>query len=79
MLTVLQDPGDVYEFVCDTTVQPSSIQTFEVVSMQCQFERKFKRSYETATEKELNQFIFTFVPPTLFGAGGGADSVVRYI
>jgi len=29
--------------------------------MQCQFERKYKRSYETATEKELNQFIFTSV------------------
>lgn len=53
-----QDPGDLYEFICETAVQPSAIQTFEIVSIQCQYERKYKRSYENATEQDLKQFIF---------------------
>lgn len=53
------DPGDLYEFICDPSVQPSSAPTFELVAMQCQFERKFKRSHETATEPELLQFSFS--------------------
>ena len=57
-----QDPGDLYEFICDSSVQPSAIQTFEIVSIQCQYERKYKRSHEQATEQELKQFIFTDSP-----------------
>ncbi|KAF8539447.1 VID27 cytoplasmic protein-domain-containing protein [Trichophaea hybrida] len=56
------DPGDLYEFICETTVQPSAIQTFEIVSIQCQYERKYKRGREHATEQDLKQFIFTDSP-----------------
>lgn len=54
-----QDPGDLYEFICDTSVQPSAIQTFETVSLRCQYERKFNKSHDHATESELQQFVFT--------------------
>ncbi|KAH0609394.1 uncharacterized protein H6S33_012880 [Morchella sextelata] len=53
------DPGDLYEFICDPSVQPSSAPTFELVAIQCQFERKFRRSHETATEQELHHFSFS--------------------
>ncbi|KAL7268199.1 Vacuolar import and degradation protein 27 [Rhizina undulata] len=56
------DPGDLYEFICDSNVQPSAVHTFELVAMQCQFERKFRRSHETATELELHQFSFSESP-----------------
>lgn len=59
VLILLQDPGDLYEFICDPSVLPSSVSTFELVAMQCQFERKFRRSHETATEQELHQFSFS--------------------
>jgi hypothetical protein len=59
MLTAKQDPGDLYEFICDSSVQPGA---FEIVSIQCQYERKYKRSHEQATEQELKQFIFTDSP-----------------
>ncbi|CCX06329.1 Similar to Vacuolar import and degradation protein 27; acc. no. Q1MTR3 [Pyronema omphalodes CBS 100304] len=59
------DPGDLYEFICDTSVQPSAIQTFETVSLRCQYERKFNKSHDHATESELQQFVFTdsSIPP----------------
>ncbi|PUU81575.1 VID27 cytoplasmic protein-domain-containing protein [Tuber borchii] len=56
------DPGDLYEFVCDPSVQPSSVHTFELVAIQCQFERRYRRSHETATEQELHQFSFSDGP-----------------
>ncbi|KAI5776840.1 VID27 cytoplasmic protein-domain-containing protein [Geopyxis carbonaria] len=56
------DPGDLYEFICDVSVQPGTVQTFEIVAIQCQFERKYKRSHETATERELHQFSFSDSP-----------------
>ncbi|RPA95041.1 VID27-domain-containing protein [Choiromyces venosus 120613-1] len=56
------DPGDLYEFVCDHSIQPSSVHMFELVAIQCQFERRYKRSHETATEQELHQFSFSDAP-----------------
>ena len=56
------DPGDLYEFVCDSSVSESEVGTFEVVAIQCQFERKYRRSHEKASEKELQQFNFTAQP-----------------
>ncbi|PWW80561.1 VID27-domain-containing protein [Tuber magnatum] len=56
------DPGDLYEFVCDPGAQPSSVHMFELVAIQCQFERRYKRSHETATEQELHQFSFSDAP-----------------
>ena len=56
------DPGDLYEFVCDSSVSESEVSTFEVVAIQCQFERKYRRPHEKASEKELQQFNFTAQP-----------------
>ena len=56
------DPGDLYEFVCDSSVSESEVGTFEIVAIQCQFERKYRRSHEKASQKELEQFNFTAQP-----------------
>lgn len=53
------DPGDLYEFVCDRSVQAGEVGTFEMVAIKCQYERKFRKPQEAATEKELQQFNFT--------------------
>ena len=56
------DPGDLYEFVCDASTQASEVGTFEVVAIQCQYERKTRKPHEAATEKDLQQFDFTKQP-----------------
>ncbi|RPB21451.1 vacuolar import and degradation protein 27 [Terfezia boudieri ATCC MYA-4762] len=53
------DPGDLYEFICESSVQPSAASMFELVAIQCQFERKYRRSHDTASEKELHEFSFS--------------------
>ncbi|OQV00362.1 hypothetical protein CLAIMM_05869 [Cladophialophora immunda] len=52
------DPGDVYEFVCDPSIQEEKIQTFLLAAIDCQFERKYRRSAQKATETELQEFYF---------------------
>lgn len=52
------DPGDVYEFVCDSSVQQEKIQTFLLAAIDCQFERKHRRSAQKATDAELEEFYF---------------------
>ncbi len=52
------DPGDLYQFVCDRSVPPGEVATFEMVAMKCQYERKYRKSESTATEKDLHQFLF---------------------
>ena len=56
------DPGDLYEFVCDSSVSAAEVGTFEIVAIKCQYERKYRKPNETATEKELKQFNFTEQP-----------------
>ena len=56
------DPGDVFEFVCDTAVPASEVATFEMVAVKCQYERKHRKPNENATEKDLEQFNFTAQP-----------------
>ena len=56
------DPGDVFEFVCDTVVPASEVATFEMVAVKCQYERKHRKPNENATEKDLEQFNFTAQP-----------------
>ena len=56
------DPGDLYEFVCDRSVQASEVGTFELVAVKCQYERKYRKSNETATEKDLQEFNFEEQP-----------------
>ncbi|ETI25087.1 hypothetical protein G647_04458 [Cladophialophora carrionii CBS 160.54] len=52
------DAGDLYEFVCDASVQEEKIQTFLLAAIDCQFERKYRRSAQKATESELHEFCF---------------------
>lgn len=52
------DPGDLYEFVCDSSVSPDKVATFESAAVQCQYERKYRRSFQQATEEELQEFSF---------------------
>lgn len=56
------DPGDLYEFVCDSSVTAGEVGTFEVVAIKCQYERKARKPNETATEEDLQQFSFTEQP-----------------
>ncbi|OJJ48639.1 hypothetical protein ASPZODRAFT_14766 [Penicilliopsis zonata CBS 506.65] len=52
------DPGDLFEFVCDPSVPGDKVATFELAALQCQFERKYRRSAQKATEQELQEFSF---------------------
>ncbi|OQO11327.1 hypothetical protein B0A48_05583 [Cryoendolithus antarcticus] len=52
------DSGDLYEFVCHSSTKPETAASFELAAAQCQFERKFRRSHEQATEEELEEFNF---------------------
>jgi hypothetical protein len=52
------DEGDLLEFVCDASTRPEAASTFELVATQCQFERKYRRGHEQATEEELQEFVF---------------------
>ncbi|KAL8819944.1 MAG: hypothetical protein Q9191_007622 [Dirinaria sp. TL-2023a] len=56
------DAGDLYEFVCDSSVQPGEVGTFEMVAIKCQYERKFRKHQEAATEADLQEFNFTEQP-----------------
>ena len=56
------DSDDIYEFVCDETTPPGEITTFEIVAVQCQYERKFRKSKDNATEEDLKQFSFDAEP-----------------
>jgi hypothetical protein len=47
------DVDDCWEFVCDASVKPETAALFERVALQCQYERKFRRSHEHATEADL--------------------------
>ena len=53
------DEGDVYEFVCDSSVTADQVATFGVAAIQCQYERKYRRSHDKATERELEEFNFS--------------------
>ncbi|CAJ2509362.1 Uu.00g143880.m01.CDS01 [Anthostomella pinea] len=52
------DVGDVYEFVCDPSVQSMSTEAFERIAKQCQYERKYRKHHNTASEADLQQFEF---------------------
>jgi hypothetical protein len=47
------DVDDLWEFVCDPSVKPETAALFERVALQCQYERKFRRSHQHATEDDL--------------------------
>ncbi|KAI9927719.1 hypothetical protein AWENTII_012642 [Aspergillus wentii] len=52
------DLGDLFEFVCDPAVPSDKVATFELAAVQCQYERKHRRSAQKATESELEEFSF---------------------
>lgn len=52
------DLGDLFEFVCDTSVPSDKVATFELAAFQCQFERKYRQSAQRATAEELQEFSF---------------------
>ncbi|KAK6074636.1 Vacuolar import and degradation protein 27 [Seiridium cupressi] len=52
------DVGDVYEFVCDASVQSMQLEAFERIAKQCQYERKYRKPHTTASEADLQQFEF---------------------
>ncbi|KAF2688047.1 vacuolar import and degradation protein-like protein [Lentithecium fluviatile CBS 122367] len=52
------DVGDLWEFVCDASVKPETAALFERVALQCQYERKFRRSHEHATEEDLEALAY---------------------
>lgn len=52
------DAGDLYEFVCDRSITTSQVQAFEIAAVQCQYERKHRKSYQTATDADLAEFNF---------------------
>lgn len=56
------DTGDVFEFVCDSSTAAETVAQFEIVAAQCQYERKYRKSRETATSSELEQFAFDEEP-----------------
>ena len=52
------DTGDLYEFVCDPSIQADKVTTFLVAAIEGQFERKYRKSARTATEEQLQEFQF---------------------
>ncbi|KAF7714846.1 Vid27 family protein [Penicillium ucsense] len=50
------DQGDLYEFICDPSVPAEKVATFELAALQCQYERKYRRSAQRATDDELKEF-----------------------
>ena len=57
------DQGDLYEFVCDSATRPEASASFELVAAQCQFERKYRRGHQEATEEDLSCLLYTSPSP----------------
>ena len=59
------DSGDVYTFVCDASTKSVEVAAFELVVLQCLYERKFKQSHQLATEEDLDELrlVPTATPP----------------
>ena len=53
------DLGDLYEFVCDSSVPADKVATFELAALECQYERKYRKSAQTAKEEEFREFSFS--------------------
>ena len=56
------DPGDLFEFVCGASTRPEAATAFELVAAQCQYERKYRKSHEQATDDDLKKFAFEDEP-----------------
>lgn len=56
------DSDDIFEFVCDESTKSSDVSTFMIAAVECQYERKYRKPKDSATEKDLEQFDFTVQP-----------------
>lgn len=56
------DSHDLWEFVCDRTSQRQVLESFQLVALQCQYERKYSKSHEQASDRDLQQFSFVEEP-----------------
>jgi hypothetical protein len=54
--------GDLWEFVCDVATPAETAESFEIVAIRAQYERKYKKSADEATEEELQQFLLADEP-----------------
>ena len=52
------DIGDLYEFVCGSSVPADKFATFELAAIECQYERKYRKSAQSAKEEEFREFSF---------------------
>ncbi|RMY68754.1 hypothetical protein D0863_06892 [Hortaea werneckii] len=57
------DQGDLFEFVADTSVRPETAASFELVAAQCQYERKYRKPHQQASDQDLQEFAFEDEPP----------------
>lgn len=81
------DKGDVFEFVCDSSVSSSQVEQFERIAKECQYERKYRKPHTTASDEDLLQFDFYDEPaippaspiqsPTLTRSIESADAMLR--
>lgn len=53
------DAGDLYEFVCDTSIPADKVATFELAAIECQYERKYRKSAQIAKEEDFKEFSFS--------------------
>ncbi|KAF3492184.1 Vid27 family protein [Arthroderma uncinatum] len=52
------DVGDLYEFVCDPSIPQEKVATFLLAAVECQYERKYRRSAQQASDEQLQEFDF---------------------
>ena len=79
------DTGDVYEFVCDSTVDKTALSEFDRIAKECQYERKYRKPHTTASDEDLEQFEFHEehpIPPASPLQGpqlhlGSADAMIQ--
>lgn len=53
------DVGDLYEFVCDNSVPADKVATFELAAIECQYERKYRKSALVAKFEDFREFSFS--------------------
>lgn len=51
------DSGDLYEFICDTSVSDDEVNNFTFAAKECQYERKYRKASK-ADDHDLKEFEF---------------------
>ncbi len=57
------DAGDLYEFVCDNSIEDEDVDKFKLAAVNCQYERKHRKKWSTATREDLQKFDFKSEQP----------------